>query len=165
MSELENKISRHNQLENKKNLSKHELDELLQLKDDIKNLLDKQIKEISGEGRSDSTTIPKKRKMTLFEYIMAWRSKKKDENKATPDMIKQLELEAQRTELEAKIAVNKKTKAANKTNWLADLKLPGKIFQTDTSSDQQLRRALSSGGNDKDFSKVIGRHKDDDIKL
>ena len=85
--------------------------------------------------------------------IQAWRERKKEENKATPEMIRQLQLEAQKAELEARIAVAKKKKKDNKTHRF-DFSIPNKIFtETDKRQYDGYKKKISS--NDKDYS-VLG---------
>jgi competence protein ComGC len=75
----------------------------------------------------------------------------KSEKPATPEEIEQLRLEAEKAELEARIA---RAKAEQKQNKRFKL-LPGKIFEPiEPESHDGLRSAI--GDNDKDYSALTG---------
>jgi hypothetical protein len=96
---------------------------------------------------------PKQYKGIISGKIEKWRDERKEKNKATPEMLRQLELEARKAELEARIEIAKAKKKKNKTGKL-DFKIPGKIFTASSEDDyNQIKHAL--GTNNKDYS-VLG---------
>ena len=152
---LEEKISRYRQLKRKVNPSLQEVGEMESLEEEIKLELEDSIPEIKQESKvQPSQAIQQKKYPGIISgKIQAWREKRKEANKATPEMIRQLQLEAQKAELEARIAVAKKKKKDNKTHRF-DFSIPNKIFtETDKRQYEGYKKKISS--NDKDYS-VLG---------
>ena len=142
---------RYRQLKKDPNLSDDEFEELARLEEEIKLEIDDTV-----ERPNDNTNLepPKKQyKGIISGKIQAWRDRKKEANRTTPEMIRQLELDAKRAELEARIAKAKKVKKDNKTSKL-DFHIPGKIFtDMDQKTYKSYKKSISS--DDKDYS-VLG---------
>lgn len=102
--------------------------------------------------------IPKAPEAKQYKGIISgklekWWSERKEKNKATPEMLRQLELEARKEELKARIARAKSKQKQNKASKL-NFSIPGKIFTESGEKEYtSLKRAL--GTSDKDYS-VLG---------
>lgn len=146
---IEDKTKRYNELKKIPYPSDQELDELAMLRDEIQivnqeEIEDKQIKQIPKAPE------PKQYKGVISGKIEKWWSERKEKNKATPDMLRQLELEARKEELKARIARAKSKQKQNKTSKL-NFSIPGKIFTESGEKEYaSLKRAL--GTSDKDYS-------------
>lgn len=158
----EEKITRLKELSKIEYRSDQEEDEIEHLQEELKIEYDESHneKEIEVINRNDKTVLkesgikdPKKYRGIISGKIVKWLDDRKENNKATPEKIQQLKLEAQKAELEARIQIAKNKKKKNKTSKL-NFSIPGKIF-TDggEASYKQMKRAL--GSNDKDYS-VLG---------
>ena len=146
---LEDKIKRHNELEKITYPSDQEIEELAQLKDEIRIELEEQNKKFTDE-QSTKKDPPKQYKGIISGRIEKWRDERREKNKTTPEMLRQLELDAKRAELEARIEIAKAKKKKNKTSKL-NFSIPGKIFTEGSEKDyKQLKSAL--GTNEKDYS-------------
>ena len=146
---LEEKISRYRQLKRKVNPSIQEYAEIEALEEEIKLELDD-----SGlQPKQQSQVQPKKYPGIISGRIQAWRERRKEANKTTPEMLRQLELDARRAELEARIAVAKMKKKKNKTSKF-DFSIPNKIFtETDNRQYNSYKKKITN--DDKDYS-VLG---------
>ena len=132
------------------NPSIQEYAEMESLEEEIKL----EIEDSIPKPKQESQVQPKKYKGIISGKIEAWRERRKEANKATPEKLKQLELEAIKAELEARIAIAKRKKKDNKTNRF-DFHMPSKIF-TDTDDRQyKSNKKKIAGSNDKDYS-VLG---------
>lgn len=101
----------------------------------------------------------KKRKRTLFEWIMEKRREKRERNKATPEQVAQLRLEAKKARLEAQIAINKKKTKENKPSRFS-LGIPAKIFTDEgAASYRRDKKALGGNHDDRDYSTLLGNRK------
>ena len=154
---LEQKISRYRQLKRMVNPSIKEYAEMEGLEEEIKLELEDSIpeqKQISQVQPTQTPTIqPKKYPGIISGRIQAWRERKKEANRTTPEMLRQLEMDARRAELEARIEVAKKKKKDNKTSKL-DFHIPGKIF-TDTDNREYGSYKKKISNDKKDYS-VLG---------
>ena len=142
---LQEKIIHLKELEKIQYPSDQELEDIESLKENIRLELGESI-----QSEPKQKEQPKQYKGIISGRIEKWRNERREKNKTTPEMLKQLKLDAERAELEARIEVAKARKKKNKTGKL-DFKLPGKIFTEGSDKDYtQLKRAL--GTNDKDYS-------------
>ena len=131
------------------NPSIQEYAEMESLEEEIKLELEDSIPEV----KQQSQVQPKKYPGIISGRIQAWRERRKEADKTTPEMLRQLQMDAQRAELEARIAVAKKKKKDNKTSKF-DFSIPNKIFtETDKRQYDGYKKKISS--NDKDYS-VLG---------
>ena len=152
---LEEKISRYRQLKRKVNPSIQDIAEIESLEEEIKLEIEDSVPEIKQESQVQPTQAIKQKKYPgiISGKIQAWRERRKEANKTTPEMLRQLEFDARRAELEARIAVAKMRKKKNKTNRF-DFSIPNKIFtETDKRQYDGYKKKISS--NDKDYS-VLG---------
>ena len=146
---LEEKLSRYRQLKRMVNPSIKEYAEMESLEEEIKLEIDETI----PKPKQESQVQPKKYPGIISGKIQAWRERRKEADKTTPEMLRQLELDARRAELEARIAVAKMKKKKNKTSKF-DFSIPNKIFtETDKRQYDGYKKKISS--NDKDYS-VLG---------
>ena len=154
---LEEKISRYRQLKRMVNPSIQEYAEMEGLEEEIKLELEDSLPEIKQQSQvqpNQTPIIQKKYPGIISGRIQAWKERRKEANKATPEKLKQLELEAIKAELEARIAIAKRKKKDHKTNRF-DFHMPSKIF-TDTDDRQyKSNKKKIAGSNDKDYS-VLG---------
>ena len=155
---LEEKISRYRQLKRKVNPSIQEFAEMESLEEEIKLELDDSIPEINQQSQVQPTQKPiiqpKKYPGIISGRIQAWRERRKEADKTTPEMLRQLQMDAQRAELEARIAVAKKKKKDNKTHRF-DFHIPSKIFTETDERQYKSNKKKIAGSNDKDYS-VLG---------
>ena len=132
--------------------------EMESLEEEIKLEIEDSVPEIKQESKVQPTQTPiiqpKKYKGIISGKIEAWRERRREANKATPEKIRQLQLEAQKAELEARIAVAKKKKKDNKTSKF-DFHIPGKIFTETDERQYKSNKKKIAGSNDKDYS-VLG---------
>ena len=146
---LEEKISRYRQLKRKPSPTIQEYAEMESLEEEIKLEIDETI----PQPKQQSQVQPKKYPGIISGRIQAWRERRKEADKTTPEMLRQLELDARRAELEARIAVAKMKKKKNKTSRF-DLSIPNKIFtETDKRQYNSYKKKISN--DDKDYS-VLG---------
>lgn len=145
---LEEKIAYLKELQKIQYPSDQELQEIESLKENIRLELGESIQTVEQKPNPP----PKQYRGIISGKIEKWRDERREKNKTTPEMLRQLELDARRAELEARIEMAKAKKKKNKTGKL-DFKIPGKIFTESSGKDyDQLKRAL--GSNDKDYSKL-----------
>lgn len=143
---LEEKIDRLKTLQKIPFPSDQDLEDIESLKENIRLELGESISK-TGQPVKEP---PKHYRGIISGRIEKWRDERREKNKTTPEMLKQLELDARRAELEARIEVAKARKKKNKTNKL-NFSIPGKIFTEGSDKDyKQLKNAL--GTNDKDYS-------------
>lgn len=143
---LEEKIDQLKQLQKIQYPSDQELEEIESLKENIRLELGESISKPEPKVKQE----PKQYRGIISGKIEKWRDERREKNKTTPEMLKQLELDARRAELEARIETAKAKKKKNKTGKL-DFKIPGKIFTEGSERDyKQLKNAL--GTNNKDYS-------------
>ena len=152
---LEEKISRYRQLKRMVNPSIKEYAEMESLEEEIKLELEDSLPEIKQESKVQPTQVIQQKKYPgiISGKIQAWRERRKEANKTTPEMLRQLELDARRAELEARIAVAKMRKKKNKTSKF-DFSIPNKIF-TETDNKQYSSYKKKITNDDKDYS-VLG---------
>ena len=132
------------------NPSIQEYAEMESLEEEIKL----EIEDSIPQQKQESQVQPKKYKGFISGKIEAWRERRREANKATPEKIRQLQLEAQKAELEARIAVAKKKKKDNKTSKF-DFQIPSKIFTETDERQYKSNKKKIAGSNDKDYS-VLG---------
>ena len=155
---LEEKISRYRKLKRLVNPSIKEFAEMEVLEEEIKLQIDDSIPEIKQQSKvqpNQALIIPQKKYHGIISgRIQAWRERRKEADKTTPEMLRQLQMDAQRAELEARIAVAKKKKKDNKTHRF-DFQIPGKIFTETDERQYKSNKKKIAGSNDKDYS-VLG---------
>ena len=147
---VDGKLERIKQLEAEPFKSDQENEELEKLKDEV-NLI------IKDTVTTNELPIKeqKKRKRTLFELIQEKRKERKEKNKATPEQINQLTLEARKAELEARINIAKEKQQKHKPKRF-NISIPGKIFTDEGSKfHDSMKKKLGDNHNDKDYS-VLG---------
>ena len=145
---LQEKIEHLKELQKIQYPSDQELEEIESLKENIRLELGESISKTEPEPKEE----PKKYRGIISGRIEKWRDERKQKNKTTPGMLRQLELEARRAELEARIEIAKNRKKKNKTSKL-NFSIPSKIFTDASEKDyKQLKHAL--GTNDKDYSNL-----------
>ena len=152
---LEEKISRYRQLKRMVNPSIQEYAEMESLEEEIKLEIEDSIPKIKQESKVQPIQAIQQKKDPgiISGRIQAWRERRKEANKTTPEMLRQLELDAKRAELEARIAVAKMRKKKNKTSKL-DFSIPNKIFtETDNKQYNSYKKKITN--DDKDYS-VLG---------
>ena len=143
---LQEKIEHLKELQNIQYPSDQDLEDIESLKENIRL----ELKESVFRGEPETKQEPKQYRGIISGKIEKWRDERREKNKTTPDMLRQLELDARRAELEARIEIAKAKKKKNKTGKL-DFKIPGKIFTESSGQDyEQLKRAL--GKNNKEYS-------------
>ena len=146
---IHEKIERLKELEKIQYPSDQDLEDIESLRENIRLELGEPTSRIEKPVAKE----PKQYKGIISGRIEKWRDERKEKNKTTPEMIKQLELDARRAELEARIEIAKAKKKRNKTGKL-DFKIPGKIFTPSGEEDyKQMNHAL--GSNDKDYSALM----------
>ncbi len=179
---LENKIKRHNELERMNFRSDQEDEELLQLKEEIKLIKQDPVKipedipeskESLYDLASPSIKINKetekklkRQRRTLLEVIQQWRAKRREQNKATPDEIRQLELEKKRAVLKRDIAEAKRREKDAKPSMLGTLLGSSQEVNNSKSNKGRSSRPYNNndykkfknglGSNDKDYSSLTG---------
>ena len=145
---LQEKIAHLKELQKIQYPSDQDLEEIESLKENIRLELGESIQKVEQKP----ITPPKQYRGIISGKIEKWRDERREKNKTTPEMLKQLELDARRAELEARIEIAKAKKKKNKTGKL-DFKIPSKIFTDASGQDyEQLKRAL--GTNNKDYSAI-----------
>lgn len=143
---LQEKIAHLKELQKIQYPSDQDLEEIESLKENIRLELGEDIQQVEPK----SIPQPKQYRGIISGKIEKWRDERREKNKTTPEMLRQLELDARRVELEARIEIAKAKKKKNKIGKL-DFKIPGKIFTEESGKDyEQLKRAL--GTNNKDYS-------------
>ena len=143
---LQEKITHLKELQAIQYPSDQDLEDIESLKENIRLELGESIQKVEEKP----ITPPKQYRGIISGKIEKWRDERREKNKTTPEMLRQLELDARRVELEARIEIAKTKKKKNKTGKL-DFKIPGKIFTEESGKDyEQLKRAL--GTNNKDYS-------------
>ncbi len=150
---LEEKIKRLKELSNIKFPSDQDIEEMTELKENIRLELADTIPKF--EHPTEEKPEPKQYRGIISGRIQKWREQKKEKNKATPEMLRQLELEARKAELEARINIAKEKKQKHRPKRF-DFSIPGKIF-TDAGEKehQSMKRKLGDNHDDKDYS-VLG---------
>ena len=155
---LEEKISRYRQLKRIINPSIKDYAEMESLEEEIKLEIEDSVPEIKQQSQVQPTQTPiiqpKKYKGIISGKIEAWRERRKEANKTTPEMLRQLQLDAQRAELEARIAIAKRKKKDNKTSKF-DFHITSKIFTETDERQYKSNKKKIAGSNDKDYS-VLG---------
>ena len=150
---LDEKIKRLKDLQKIDFPSDQDLEEITELKENIRLELADSIPQFEDPIKNKPT--PKKYKGIISGRIERWKEQRKEKNKATPEMLKQLELEARKAELEARINIAKEKKQNHKPKRF-NFSIPGKIFTDEGSkSHDSLKKKLGDNHTDKDYS-VLG---------
>ena len=150
---IDEKIKRFKELSKIDYPSDQELEEITELKENIRLEIADTIPQF--EDPIEKTPTPKKYKGIISGKIEKWREERKERNKATPEMLKQLELEARKAELEARINIAKEKKQNHKPKRF-NFSIPGKIFTDEgAKTHNEMKRKLGDNHTDKDYS-VLG---------
>ena len=163
---LEDKLSRLKDLYRIKFPTEQQLFEIAMLEDDVKLIMD-ELKEVrpQTEPPKEEPKQEKQYRGIISGRIQKWREERRERNKATPEKIRQLNLEAQKAELEARIAEAKARKKGSKpglaalfgpqqsnTTKQARSKSTGKSMSSKEFDDKLVRRVI--GNNDKDYDSL-----------
>ena len=157
MPSLEENISKLKKLYKIQFPTKRELMEIAMLEDDVKLMIEdsKQTEQVRllREGIEKEQKPKKQYRGIISGRIEKWRDERRERNRATPDKIKQLKLDAEQEELKARISIAKKKQKDNKTSKF-DFHIPGKIFtEEDNKQYNKSKKAISD--DKKDYS-VLG---------
>lgn len=125
--------------------SDQELEEIEQLEEEIKI----EIQNIIPSKKEQTPT--KKYRGIISGRIEKWRDERRERNKATPEKLHELQMEARLQELKARVAVAKKKQKENKTSRF-DFHIPGKIFTEEGQSNYQSFKNKVSKPDKKDYS-------------
>ena len=163
---LEDKLSRLKDLYRIKFPTEQQLFEIAMLEDDVKLIMD-ELKEVRPqiEPPKEEPKQQKQYRGIISGRIQRWRDERRERNKATPEKIRQLNLEAQKAELEARIAEAKARKKGSKPGLAALFGPPqqsntkqtkskptGKSMSSKEFDDKMVRRVI--GSNDKDYDSL-----------